>query len=224
MGHGHTYDLMRSICYNTAVIAILEGLKVALPYIPGTVATRSIPKSVLVLGGSSSVGASAIQLLRIAYPSLPIFTTSSPTHHKTLISLGATKAFDYHSTTLVADIKSATPGLSGVDMIIDCVGSGSQQTDIFQVFDPSQSKLYSSVFTGVDIPVPEGVTKQNISGWSIFAVQGGKAIIPALTKLVEAGTYKLPLSVKVVGHGLDHIADCLDLTKTVSGEKLVVTV
>lgn len=212
------------ICYNTAVIAIYDGLKVPLPFIPNTSLSENIPISVLILGGSSSVGANAISLLRLAYPSLPIFATSSPKHHSQLIKLGATKLFDYRSTTLVSDIKAASPASKGIDMIVDCVGSGLEQKEICDVFDPAQSKLYASVFTGVDVPVPQGITKRNISGWSINEVQGGKDIIPSITKLVEEGMLKVPLPVKVVGHGLDKLDNALDQLSSVSGEKLVVTI
>jgi NADPH:quinone reductase-like Zn-dependent oxidoreductase len=199
------------------------GLQVPLPFIPGTSTLGSPPASILILGGSSSTGAAAIQLLRLAYPSLPILATSSGKHHTHLTSLGATKLFDYHSPTIVSDIKSASPNGSGVDMIIDCVGAGRTQTDICNTLDPAGAKKYAFVLTGVDVKVPEGVTKSSISGWSIFDVEGGMQIIPALTRLVEEGKYKVPLPVNVVGHGLDEIPNVMDRLRTASGEKLIVT-
>jgi NADPH:quinone reductase-like Zn-dependent oxidoreductase len=205
------------------VIAIYGGLQVPLPFIPGTSTTGNSPSSILILGGSSATGAAAMQLLRLAYPSLPILATSSEKHHAHLTSLGATRLFDYHSPTIVFDIKSASPGGSGVDMIIDCVGAGGTQNDICDTLDPSGAKKYASVLTGIDVKVPEGVTKYSISGWSIFDVEGGMQIIPAITQLVEEGKYKVPLPVNVVGHGLDQIPDVMDKVRTVSGAKLIVT-
>ena len=149
--------------------------------------------------------------------------TASPKHHAHLASLGATKLFDRASSSLVTDIKTASPEGKGVDMMIDCVGAGTAQKDICEAFDPAGSKLYSAVFTGMDVPVPDDVKKTNISGWSIFDVQGGKQIIPALTKLVEEGKYKPPVPVNVLGHGLERLAEVIDKLKNVSGEKLVVT-
>lgn len=210
------------ICYNTAVMAIL-GLKIPLPYLPNTSTLGRTPASILILGGSSAVGAAAIQLLRLAYPSLLILATSSPRYHAHLASLGARKLFDYRSPTVVSDIKGTFPEASGIDMIIDCVSAGAAQTDICDVLDPTGSKMYAAVIAGADVPVPEAVTKLNISGWSIFDVQGGKQIIPALTRLVEEGKYKVPLPVKVVGHGLEQVPMAMDKLKGVSGEKLVVT-
>jgi NADPH:quinone reductase-like Zn-dependent oxidoreductase len=176
----------------------------------------------LILGGSSATGAAAIQLLRIAYPLLPIYATSSPKHHEHLASLGATKLFDYNSATVVSDIKNSTPESKGVDMIIDCVASGAVQKDVFDAFDPAGSKMYAASITGVDVPVPEGVTKLEISGWALLDLQGGQHVIPSLTKLVEELNYKVPLPVKVVGHGLEQVPEVMDQSLSASGEKLVV--
>jgi NADPH:quinone reductase-like Zn-dependent oxidoreductase len=204
-------------------MAIYGGLNIPLPFIPGLSTSGSPPTSILILGGSSATGAAAVQLLRLAYPSLPILATSSEKHHAYLVSLGATKVFDYHSPTLVPDIKSASPNSGGVDMIIDCVGAGGSQTDICDTFDRSGAQKYAFVITGVVPKVPDGVTKYACSGWSIFDVEGGMQIIPSITKLVEEGKYKVPLPINVVAHGLEQIPAVMDKTKTVSGEKLIVT-
>jgi NADPH:quinone reductase-like Zn-dependent oxidoreductase len=175
------------------------------------------------LGGSSATGAAAIQLLRIAYPSLPIYATSSPKHHEHLASLGATEIFDYRSVTVVSDIKNSSPQSKGVDMIIDCVASGAVQRDICDALDPTGSMMYAASITGIDVPVLKGVTKLEISGWALLDLQGGQYVIPSLTKLVEELNYKVPLPVKVVGHGLEQIPDVMDLSFRASGEKMIVT-
>ena len=80
--------------------------------------------SVLILGGSSGVGASAIQLLRLALGnSATILSTNSPAHNKRLISLGATACFDRYlpAGKLVEAIQKASPGGEGVDAILDAV-------------------------------------------------------------------------------------------------------
>lgn len=177
----------------------------------------------LILGGSSATGAAAIQLLRLAYPALPILATSSPKHHEHLTSLGATKLFDYSSATVVSDIKTASPESKGVDMIIDCVGAGAGQTSMCDALDPVGSRMYAASITGKNVSVSEGVTKLDISGWALLDLQGGQHVIPSLTKLVGEGKYKVPLPVKVVGHGLEQLPDVMDQAFSASGEKLVVT-
>ena len=123
----------------------------------------------------------------------------------------------------MANLKAASPGAAGVDVIIDCVAAGASQTDISDVLDPTASKRYATIVSSVSVPVPEGVTKLDVSATSVVDMQGGKQLIPLLTKLVEEGTYRVPLPVRVVGHGLEELPNVLDEMKTVSGEKLVVT-
>jgi NADPH:quinone reductase-like Zn-dependent oxidoreductase len=177
----------------------------------------------LILGGSSATGSAAIQLLRLAYPSLPIYATSSPKHHEHLASLGATKMFDYNSVTVVSDIKNSSPECKGVDMIFDCVGAGAEQTDVCDALDPAGSKMYAASITGKNVQVPAGVTKLDVSGWALLDLQGGQNVIPSITKLVEEFKYRVPLPVKVVGHGLEQVPDVMDQSLSASGVKLVVT-
>ncbi|KAJ7187743.1 putative quinone oxidoreductase [Mycena filopes] len=208
----------------TAVCTIVNCLQIPLPFLPAAIeAHGQAPSSVLILGGSSVTGAGIIQLLRKAYPALPILATSSVKHHARLTELGATRVVDYNSPTVVADIVAASPGGAGVDVIIDLVSAGASQTDICDVLDPAGSKRYAALITGVEVPVPEGVNQLIASGYSMLEMKGGTELIPSLTKLVEDGVYKVPLPVRVVGHGLEELAKVLDAVKTVSGEKVVVT-
>jgi len=212
-----------SICFVTAVCAIVNSLKIPLPFLQGMSTEGRAPSSILVLGGSSATGAAAIQLLRKAYPSLPILATSSAKHFARLEDLGATYVVDYRSPSVVADIKAASPGGAGVEVIIDCVAAGASQTDISDVLGPAGFKRYAAIVTGVPISVAEGVNKLDVSAWSMPDMQGGKQLIPSLTRLVEEGKYRVPLPVRVVGHGLEELSNVLDEVKTVSGEKVVVT-
>ena len=180
------------IGYMTAVCAILDGLNISLPFLTEIPNSGRVPSSVLVLGGSSATGAAAIQLLRMAYPSLPIYATTSPRNFARLDSLGATKVFDYHSPSIVADIRAQTPVPRGIDMIVDFVSAGATQTDICDTLDPAGSKLYAASVTSVNIPVPDGVTRSEIESWSLLEMQGGKSILPALTELVEQGNISCP--------------------------------
>ena len=150
-----------------------------------------------------------------------ILATSSEKNRALTTSLGATYTFNYKSPSVVTDIKAAYP--AGVDVIIDCVAAGASQTDISDVFDPSGSKRYAAVITGVVVPVPNGVTKLDVNAWDMVGAPGGKQVMPSLTRLVEEGIYRLPVPVRVVGHGLENLPGVLDQVKTVSGEKLVLT-
>lgn len=131
--------------------------------------------------------------------------------------------FDYKSPSHLADITAASPKSAGVDVILDCVAAGASQTDISSVLDPRGSMRYAGVETGTPVSVPENVEKITVSGWLILEMQGGKQVIPSLTKLVEEGKYRVPLPVRVIGHGLEELPNVLGMVKTASGEKLVVT-
>jgi NADPH:quinone reductase-like Zn-dependent oxidoreductase len=213
------------ICYCTAASAIYYYLQIPLPYLPGGATTGADPKSILVLGGSSGVGAAAIQILRLSLPSAEILTTSSPKHHGYLSSLGASQAFDRTSPTLIADIKAATPEGKGVDMILDAVSSSASQPDIFDTLRADGLKEYAEVFTGTPTHVHEGVKRHVVFGRKLFDTQGGENVMPALAELLRKGDYKIPIKVKTVGRGFETIAPGLEeLKKGVSLTKLVVTV
>jgi threonine dehydrogenase-like Zn-dependent dehydrogenase len=221
------YYLAFRVCYMTAVVSLGIGLKTSLPFLKDGPATGFRPSSVLVLGGSSAVGAASIQLLRLAVPDCTILATSSPKNHSHITStLGANKAFDRNSATLIMDVKSASPGSRGVDAIIDVVGAGNTQRHIFEAFYSNGPKRYGQVWTGdEEIEVPSGVDSVMISGRYLSQLQGGRNIMPALQTLLEEGKYKLPLPVHKVGDGFDTLEKGLELMrKGVSGEKLVVAI
>ncbi|KAH8669066.1 chaperonin 10-like protein [Xylariales sp. PMI_506] len=214
-----------SVSYYTAMGALGIGLETPLPFIDGGATTGFVPSSVLILGGSSALGAATIQLLRLAVPSCKIFTTSSPKHHGHLVdSLGVDVAFDRSSATLVEDIKAAAPGASGVDAIVDAVGAGSTERHIFDVLSPEGPKRYAQVWTGDDeITAPEGVDSVMFRSRDVHTIPGGKNVMQGLQTLLGQSKYKLPLPIKRVGQGLGALEEAVDLSvKGVSGEKLVI--
>jgi len=82
--------------------------------------------AILIWGGASSVGQYALQILRY-YGYHNLLTTASKKHHSTLISLGASKAFDYNDSDVVEQIITAgSAGRSSqpaIPVILDCIGS-----------------------------------------------------------------------------------------------------
>lgn len=197
-------------------------MHVPLPHLDPT--SSSSLGSILVLGGSSAVGAAAIQLLRLALPSATILTTSSAQHHAHLVSLGATKTFERSAQEDTSAVKAATPGGSGVDAILDTVQAAASQPGIFTAFNPAGPRLYSQVVTGQNVEVPEGINSTIIFGRQIFETKGGTAAMSGLASLMLSAKYKLPVNVEVVGDGFDAIEQGLNkLMKGVSGTKYVVS-
>ncbi len=78
-------------------------------------------QSVLIHGGSSGIGTTAIMLAR-AFGANPIFATAgSPAKCRACEALGATHAIDYKQADFAKVVKDATGG-RGVDVVLDMVG------------------------------------------------------------------------------------------------------
>ena len=210
------------ICYLTAAANVYHGLRVPLPHLDPT--GRSSLNSVLILGGSSGVGAAAIQLLRLALPSATILTTSSAKHHDHLLSLGATRCFERSAHEDTSAIKAATPGGSGVDAILDAVTAATSEPAVFNALNSAGPKLYSQPVTGQNVEIPEGINATVVFGRQIFAAKGGISAMRSLAELVQSGKYQLPVKVEVLGKGFPAIEQGLDkLMRGVSGTKFVVS-
>jgi NADPH:quinone reductase-like Zn-dependent oxidoreductase len=208
-------------------MALGIGLKTPLPFLEGGPTSGLQPSSILILGGSSAVGAATIQLLRLAVPECKILATSSLRHHDHLKNyLGADGVIDRNSASMPSDVKSASPGSHGVDAIVDVVGAGRTQRDIFEALNPHGAKIYAQVWTGDDeIQAPDSVNSIMFRGRDLPQLPGNQNIVRTLAQLLEDDRYKLPLQVHHVGHGLSALEKALVLMRQgVSGEKLVVSI
>jgi putative PIG3 family NAD(P)H quinone oxidoreductase len=77
-------------------------------------------ESILVHGGSSGIGTTAIQLAR-AFGARVFATAGSPEKCAACERLGASRAINYRDTDFVAVVREATGG-RGVDVVLDMVG------------------------------------------------------------------------------------------------------
>lgn len=77
-------------------------------------------ETVLIHGGTSGIGTTAIQLAR-AFGATVIATAGSEAKCEACRALGAQTAIDYNNTDFVAAVRAATDG-RGVDVILDIVG------------------------------------------------------------------------------------------------------
>lgn len=85
-------------------------------------------ETILVHGGSSGIGTTAIQLAR-AFGARVLTTAGSPDKCAACEALGAECAFNYHETDFVTAARGATGG-RGVDVILDIVGGDYLQRNI----------------------------------------------------------------------------------------------
>lgn len=99
---------------DTAAVALYGHLKLPLP----TLDPSPMGKKILIWGGSSSVGCSAIQLAIAS--GLEVVTTASRANHDFVKSLGATDVFDYNEPGVVDQLVDFfEPG----DFIVDCIST-----------------------------------------------------------------------------------------------------
>lgn len=105
--------------------------------LPSATKRDKIGKTVLIWGGASSVGATAIQLA--AASGATVVTTASPANHEFVKSLGADLVFDYKSPTVVEDIASAlTSDLIGV---YDAIGEDPSFDAVSALLDKLNKKV-----------------------------------------------------------------------------------
>jgi NADPH:quinone reductase-like Zn-dependent oxidoreductase len=178
-------------------------------------------KSVLVWGGSSSVGATAIQLAAAA--GHKVVSVASKHNLDKIKDLGAAVAVDYNSSSATEDIITALEGTEFAG-ICDCIGS----SDAAKAWAPIYKKLggrYGSVMPGAE-GLPEG-----IQGASVFAPSvalddkyiGDAVWAKFVPEALEAGALKALPPPVVVGSGLESVQKACDAQKKgVSFGKIVV--
>ena len=208
-------------------------------------------KTVLIWGGSTSVGCNAIQLAVAA--GYDVVTTASPRNFDYVRGLGARTAFDYASPTVVADIVRELKGrtLAGALAIgetsaaacLDIVhaSEGARTVAVctppvsfaglpagrgrFWKFPPLMARLIGSNAKLFITAGLRGVRMRYIFSSSILGNDVSRAIYERFlpTALAE-GRYIAAPQAMVVGHGLAAIPAALEMQKKgVSARKLVVT-
>jgi NADPH:quinone reductase-like Zn-dependent oxidoreductase len=95
-------------------------------------------KTILIWGGASSVGATAIQLA--AASGATIITTASPANHDLVKSLGADFVFDYKSSAVVEDIVEVLERAEFVG-IYDAIGEEKSFEAESAILDRLQKKV-----------------------------------------------------------------------------------
>ena len=101
-------------------------------------------ETLLVHGGTSGIGTTAIQLAR-AYGARVLATAGSPEKCAACMALGAERAVNYRTEDFVAAVRETTDG-RGVDMILDMVGGSYISRDL-EALAP-QGRLVLIAFLG----------------------------------------------------------------------------
>lgn len=185
-------------------------------------------ETVLVWGGSTSVGSNAIQLARCA--GYRVLATASPHNFEYVRSLGAAAAVDYHSGTAVDEILHAL-GDSPLAGTL-AIGSGSLAPALAIVSNaPGRRRIATAYLTPIARAQSlwqrrRGIHLSLIWGGTLKDNEVGPGIyVDFLPAALASGAYRAAPEAFVVGEGLEQIPNAIDqLRKGVSAKKLVVRV
>ncbi len=208
-------------------------------------------ETVLVWGGSTSVGSNAIQLAAAA--GYEVITTASPRNFEYVKSLGAAEVFDYNSPSVVPDIIAAFKGRPlagaialGTTSAASCVRiAGSCRGNKFvSMATPSVSfdtlagdnrsrfeyprLILRLITSNVALQLKSrfrGVGTKYIFGTTLKANEVSTAIYrDFLPSALAEGRYVAAPKPSVIGHGVPEFQKAMDVQlKGVSAAKLVVT-
>ncbi len=236
------------LALSTAACGLFQSDHLALAH-PRVDATPT-GETVLIWGGSTSVGANAIQLAVAA--GYEVITTASPKNFDYVRGLGAGQVFDYRSPTVVQDIIAAFNGRKSAGALAIGDGSASQCAKIVRAvggnkfistatagsFDglPDRPRFLTQVaprligilLSGVRVAHlmrSNRIKTKAIFGSTLMDNEVGPAIYADfLPDALAQGRYTAAPPARVIGHGLGLIQHALDVQrKGVSAEKIVVS-
>lgn len=181
---------------------------------------KATGETVLVWGGSTSVGSNAIQLAVAA--GYEVFTTASPKNFDYVKKLGASQAWDYKSETVVTDLIDALKGKTSAGAL--AIGDGSADPCI-EIIEKSQGKKFVALANPPSGKPPDGVRVKFIFGSDLKDNEVGPAVwADFLPKALETGSFIAAPDAQVLGKGLESIQDGMDLMiKGMSAKKAVIS-
>ncbi|KAF6517890.1 hypothetical protein HZS61_001968 [Fusarium oxysporum f. sp. conglutinans] len=182
-------------------------------------------KAILVWGGSSSVGSTAIQLSVAS--GLEVISTASKLNHNLVKSVGATTVLDYKSPTIVQDVVSVLSDRELVG-IFDAISEPESMRPVSEILDQVGSHK-----VGLVVPPTIELSKNFIPtlslAFEILNNDESKVLNHIwqefLPESIRRGSFQLQPPPVVVGKGLGNIQQGLDkLRSGVSGKKFIVHV
>ncbi|MCJ1450485.1 hypothetical protein MMC28_000816 [Mycoblastus sanguinarius] len=255
LSEGLTSSIPANLSYEQAVVIPLgvstaacglfqdDQLKLQYPTVP---AQKPTGKTLIIWGGSTSVGCNAIQLAVAA--GYEVFTTSSPKNFDFVKTLGASRVFNYKSKTVNADMIRALEGKTTVgalsigsgaadacmDVLNQCNGDKHVAMATYPTPDPPPKNFATAItiwsFLSWSIlnyfkSKMRGITTKFIFGFSLIHNHVGQAIfVDFLPKALAEGTFVAAPEPQVIGTGLEHIQAGFDLQAMgMSAKKVVVS-
>ena len=176
----------------------------------------------LVWGGSSSVGSCAVQLARNS--GYRVVTTCSAHNIEYCEALGAERAFDHKSASVVDDIVEYLSGkkLAGT---LDAISRGGTLEPCVKIAQRSAGvKKIASLAFGSKPDQPEGIEIIVAMGYLSGKDKLKKIFVDFLPAALESGRFKAKPEPLIVGKGLEKAQEAIDTYKAgVSARKVVVT-
>ena len=211
------------VATSTAAACLFEqdmlGLK--MPEVTGEV--RKTDEILLIWGGSSGVGGTAIQLATAA--GITVVTTASTRNFEYAKSLGASHVFDHSSPTVVSDIvallrDSKLRFVGVLDAITDentVVKSGAVASEV-------NGRKFVATMQPPQKPMPEGVSWKNVFALTVAHNEVGAHIWGEyVPRALADGRLKAKPEAVVAGKGLESIEKGVEMVrKGVSARKVVV--
>jgi NADPH:quinone reductase-like Zn-dependent oxidoreductase len=214
------------LCLSTAACGLFQKDYLALQH--PSVPPKPTGQSLLVWGGSTSVGSNAVQLAVAA--GYEVITTSSPKNFKYVQSLGATEVFDYNSPTITSDLinafKTSGKKVAGAFNVTGIGGTGAFEVCCEVLLKMNGSKFVATAMrASPGMVVPEGIESKMIFGSDLKNNEVSEAVYENfLEEALESGDYKAAPEALVVGRGLEKIQEALEVQKKgVSAKKVVVS-
>ncbi|KAF6825538.1 zinc-binding dehydrogenase family superfamily [Colletotrichum musicola] len=194
-----------------------DQLALELPTVP---ARPSTGKTVLIWGGASSVGCSAVQLAVAS--GYEVVTVASPKNFGLLKKLGAAEVFDYNAADVVNQIVAAFAGK-------DCAGGlaivAGSLAPVAEVLSRTKGAKFVSNISAQPADLPEGVKSNVVFGGSLRDNKVGRGVYAEfLGKALAAGSFTPAPEPYVVGKGLESLQKAFEVSKEgVSAKKVVVS-
>ena len=204
---------------STAACGLFQKEYLALQF-PSTPPKKSTGETVLIWGGSTSVGSNAIQLAVAA--GYEVITTASPKNFDYVKKLGASEAFDYKDETVVADIINALKGKTSAGAL--AIGNGSADPCI-EIIEKSEGKKFVALANPPSGEPPAGVGVKFIFGSDLKDNEVGPAVwVDFLPKALETGSFIAAPDTQILGKSLESIQDAMDvMMKGMSATKAVIS-
>ena len=241
----YEYACVLPLGLSTAACGLFQQDFLALPY--PSVTPKATGKTVLVWGGSSSVGSNAIQLAIAS--GCEVITTASPKNFEYVTNLGATAVFDYHSMTVIEDLIEAfrnkesagavAIGNRSLEACIAVLASSKGSKFIAQISVDLPSEMPSStvgwILLGMSMAWFSMVTtfKSKIKGVNFRFVSGSDLAVNDVSRALYKDYLPVALAERiyivapepmVVGKGLEYIQEAIDINiRGVSARKVVVS-